>query len=216
MGGHFRDVVLCPEATKSMEDYHQSARTLAQHNPAKRLAEHQDKYPGFLVRMAFALHCLESAEQERILEVVSYETFKRAKRIMQCLHHHSVAVYSVLDSEAGDISRLAVSACEAILSKGWTTLMRGDLTRYATGWQGVDDRIAESAIDFLIELGWLHDVTPAATPGRRGRRSSGQFIVNPQAHQRFIEHSERIKSDRALRSTALRELAGQRGKRKSQ
>ena len=144
-------------------------------------------------------------------QVVSVDTFQRAHQIMRCLYHHSAAVYAVLDLQAGDISRLAKSACEAILSKGWTEIKRGDLTRHATYWHGADDRTGESAIDFLIELGWLHDVTPAVEQGKRGRRSRGRFIVNPLVPQLFQKHAERIRSERELRHAAIQEVAAKRG-----
>ena len=209
----FSDVELCTVALPLMEKYHQQARTMAQRTGANRLAEHLDKFPGFLARMTFALHCIECAERGVFVAVVSVDTFQRAKQIMTCLYHHSVAVYAVLDSQAGEISRLAKSACEAILSKGWAEVKRGDLTRHATHWQGADDRTGESAIDFLIELGWLHDVTPATEPGKRGRRSRGLFVVNPLVPQRFQKHAERIRSERELRWVAIQEIAAQRGEK---
>lgn len=207
----YENFTLCTEALPLMQEYHQQARTMAQRTRAKRLAEHFDKFPGFLARIIFTLHCLECAEHGCAVNIVSIGTFQKAKQIMKCLYHHSVAVYEVLDSQAGEVSRLTKSACEAILSKNWGQVSRGDLTRHATDWRNADDRMSSSAIDCLIELGWLHDVTPATEPGKRGRRSCGLFVVNPLVHQRFLKHAERIKTDRALRWAALKEMAAQRG-----
>jgi len=206
----YNNFTLCPEAIPLMEAYHQQARTIAQRTGSKRLAEHLDKYPGFLARIICTLHCLECAERADFVADVTVGTFIKAKQIIQCLYHHSFSVYEVLDSQAGEVARLIKTACEAILSKHWVQVSRGDLTRYATDWRNADDRLSTNAIDCLIEFGWLHDVTPASEPGKRGRRSSGLFIVNPLAHQRFLKHAERIKSDRALRLAALKEMAAQR------
>ena len=206
---------LCPEALPLMQDYHQQCRTMAQRTAAKRLAEHLDKYPGFLARMTFALHCLECASNHEYQATVSVETFQRALKIMRVMYHHSVAVYEVLDEQSGDLSRLTRSACEAILSQGWQEVKRGDLTRYATDWRDAEERQAESAIDCLIELGWLKDITPAVTHGKRGRRSSGLFLVNSNTHKRFANYTERIKTDRAARYEAIQAIASARNDAKS-
>jgi len=201
---------LCPEGLPLMEAYHQDARTLSQRTPGKRLAEHLDKFPGFLARITFALHHLECAAGEAAGEVVSVATLERAKRIMRCMYHHSAAVYEVLESHSSEATKLTKSACEAILSKSWTTVQRGDLTRYATDWRNADDRQAEGAIDCLIEFGWLRDVTPALERGKRGRRSNGVFLVNPKVHPRFKTHTERISESRSARFKAIQELAATR------
>jgi hypothetical protein len=134
---------------------------------------------------------------------------------MQTMYHHSAAVYEVLDSQSGEQSRLIKSACEAILAKGWQTVSSGDLTRYATDWRGSDDRLREASLDTLIELGWLRDITPAPQRGKRGRRSSGLFLVNPKAHLQFSEQSERIKADRSARFQAIQAVASARDEDKT-
>jgi hypothetical protein len=96
------------------------------------------------------------------------------------------------------------------LSQGWKEIKRGDLTRYATDWRDADDRQAESALDYLIELGWVKDITPAVEPGKRGRRSNGVFLVNKLVHQTFTNHTERIKTERAARYLALQTIVGAR------
>lgn len=206
----FEDVRLCPEGLPLMEAYHQEARTVSQRTPGKRLAEHLDKFPGFLARVGFALHCMEGAASGVTSELVSVATLERAKRIMRCMYHHSTAVYEVLDSHSSDATKLTKSACEAILSKAWETVQRGDLTRHATDWRNADDRQAEGAIDCLIEFGWLRDITPAVERGKRGRRSNGVFLVNPKVHDRFKAHAERIKESRNARFKAIQELAAVR------
>jgi hypothetical protein len=206
---------LCDEALPLMQDYHQQMRTLAQREVAKRFAEHLDKFPGFLARVTFALHCMECAAIGVYSKVVGLDTFLRAKRIMQTLYHHSAAVYEVLDSQSGEQHRLVKSACEAILARGWQQVSSGDLTRYATNWQGSDDRLRDSSLDTLIELGWLRDVTPDAIQGKRGRRSSGLFLVNPKVHQHFAEQSARIKSERAERFKAIQAVAASRAGEKA-
>jgi hypothetical protein len=91
----------------------------------------------------------------------------------------SDAVYRVLDIQTDDIRKLVVSTAEAAMAKKWLTFKRGDLTRDATYRQQADNHQGEAAIDNLIELGWIVDITPATVPGKRGRRSDGAFSVNP-------------------------------------
>lgn len=200
------DVFLSDEAKSLMQAYHQNARVLAQRTPAPRLAEHLDKFPGFLARVTFTLHALQCAVGDTWRDVVDADTLRRAEKIMKVLYHHSVAIYETLDGQAGGVSKLVKSACDAILSQGWQQIQRGDLTRYATGWQGAKDREDEGALDVLIECGWLHDITPAVQPGKRGRRSAGLFAVNPEAHRRFTDHAARIKTMRAERFDAVQAL----------
>lgn len=199
---------LCDEGRERMQSYHNDIRKLTSRTPSQRFAEHLDKYPGFLGRMAFALHCIECAAVGEYQPTVSADTLRRAIAIMQVMYRHSEATYAVLDSESGDVLRLVVSAAEAILTKGWHSFKRGDLTRNATYWQGADNGQTEGAIDFLIELGWLADVTPSAIPGKRGRRSDGVFQVNPLVHERFTDHATRVKQNRADRFSAIQQIAG--------
>jgi len=206
----FGNARLCPEGLPLMEQYHQEARTVSQRTAGKRLAEHLDKFPGFLARITFALHYMEGAATGAMADTVSVATLERAKRIMRCLYHHGAAVYEVLDSHSSEATKLTKSACEAILSKAWSTVQRGDLTRHATDWRNADDRQAEGAIDCLIEFGWLRDVTPALERGKRGRRSNGVFLVNPKVHQRFSGHAQRISESRNARFKAIKELAATR------
>ena len=201
-------VELGQEAKLAMQDYHNHVRTLAQRTSAKRFAEHLDKFPGMLGRFAFALHVIEAvANDTDPLQYLKPETMKKARQLMAVLYRHSESVYRILDQEAGQVRALVRSAAEAILSKGWETFSRGDLTRNATYWQGSDNREAESAIDYLIELGWIRDVTPPTKPGKRGRRSDGRFDVNPQVHVRFSEHAQRIREARSERFKAIKQVA---------
>jgi hypothetical protein len=50
------------------------------------------------------------------------------------------------------------------------------------------------------------DITPPTEPGKRGRRSAGRFLVNPQVHERFSEHTTRIKEARAERFEAIKQV----------
>jgi len=149
-------VSLSYEAIEIMQMYHNDVRKLAQRTPARRFAEHLDKFPGMLGRFAFALHVLTAVETGADpLRLVEGGTMDRARRLMGCLYRHSEAVYSVLDQEAGQVRALVRSAAEAILAKRWECFKRGDLTRNATYWKSADNRDAEGAIDYLIELGWV-------------------------------------------------------------
>lgn len=196
-------------AQKAMQDYHNQVRKLATRTAAKRFAEHLDKFPGFLGRLAFALHVTHAAAAgEPPAATLEAETMHRAMKLMRVLYRHSEAVYSVLDMESGEVRALVKSAAEAILCKGWERFKRGDLTRNATYWQGADRHHAENAIDYLIELGWIVDVTPPPVAGKRGRKSDGVFQVNPAAHQQFAQHAERITQARAERFQALQTVAG--------
>jgi len=196
-----------------MENYHRHVRIIAQRTPSSRLAEHYDKFPGFLARILFALHCMECAARGRFSAVVTAETFNRAHAIAHVLYRHSEAVYEALGQEGAGSSKLMKAACEAILTKGWTQFKWGDLTRNATGWQEADDRQAHGAIDLLIEFDWLREVMPERVPGRPGRRSVGVFEVNGLVHKRFVEQSQRIVRERAARYAAIQEVAAIRRER---
>lgn len=205
--GLISSLSVAPAVLPLMENYHQNIRIIAQRTASSRLAEHYDKFPGFLARILFALHCMECAAHGRFSAVVSVETFNRAHAIAHVLYRHSEAVYEALGQQGAGSSKLMKSACEAILSKGWTQFKWGDLTRNATGWQEADDRQAQGAIDLLIEFDWLREVMPEKVPGRPGRRSAGIFEVNGLVHERFMEQSQRIVKERAARHAAIQEVA---------
>jgi hypothetical protein len=98
------------------------------------------------------------------------------------------------------------SACDAILTKKWTKFSRGDLTRDATHWQSADPLHAERAIDIMIELGWIRDVTEI-NRNRRGRSSAGKFVVNPVVPTMFLEEASRIAKKRQDRFIAIKKTA---------
>lgn len=206
------DARLSGQCLNELQKYHNTIRTLAQRTAGKRFAEHLDKYPGFICRLTFVLHCLECAEQGEFKQCVDLETFEKAKAIMKVLYRHSEAIYQKLETQAFDVIDLVKGACEAALSKNWKQIQRGDLTRNATGWQAADTARSEAAIDYLIEIGWLFDITPPTIPGRRGRRSDGLFAVNPKVHDKFIEHTSRIILARQERFKAIKQAAAERGK----
>ena len=196
-----------PAVLPLMENYHRQIRIISQRTASSRLAEHYDKFPGFLARILFALHCMECAARGRFSAVVTVETFNRAHAVAHVLYRHSESVYEALGQQGAGSSKLMRAACEAILSKGWTKFKWGDLTRNATGWKEADDRQAHGAIDLLIEFDWLCEVMPERVPGRPGRRSAGVFVVNPLVHELFVEQSQRIVRERAARYAAIQEVA---------
>jgi hypothetical protein len=200
-------VELSNDAKRMMMDYHNSIRKLAQRTSAQRFGEHLDKFPGMLGRISFSLHLIDAAANEtdprRLLKP---ETMDKGMKLMGVLYRHSEAVYRVLDMQTDDIRKLVVSTAEAALAKEWSTFKRGDLTRDATYWQQADNHQAEAAIDNLIELGWIVDITPATVPGKRGRRSDGVFSVNPLVHKQFQNHAARIKQARTERYAALKNV----------
>lgn len=202
-----------PAVLPLMENYHRHIRIIAQRTASSRLAEHYDKFPGFLGRILFALHCMECAAQGRFSGVVTVETFNRAHAIAHVLYRHSEAVYEALGQHGAGSSKLMKVACEAILAKRWIEFGRADLTRNATGWRDADDREAQGAIDLLIEFDWVREIMPEKVPGRPGRRSVGVFKVNQLVHQRFAEQSQRIANERAARYAAIQEVAAIRRER---
>lgn len=210
--GNPQTFILHDDAKTLVQEYLSDMRVIASRTGAGRFAEHLGKYPAFLLRIALTLHCVRQADapDAPLQLTIGADVLRDAQAVMAVLYRHSEAVYAVLD-QSGDASRnLMLSAAEAILSQGWDEVKRGDLTRYATGWQGADTRDAEAAIDLLIEFGWLQDITPQARTGR-GRRSAGKWRVNPRVHIRFSDQSRRITEARADRYAAIKNAAAERG-----
>ena len=205
---------LSPEARRHMQDYVNNMRIVAKRTASNRLREHINKFPGFLARLTLALHLIDAAASEAIPETrVSLDTLRRGIRVMACLYRHSEAVYADIDGQAQQSIALARSAAEAILAKGWDVFKRGDLTRDATHWRGADHLATESAVDLLIELGWIRDVTEPGPSGKRGRRSAGRFATTPKVHVAYQPHAERIRKEREDRKRALDLVAeSRRGK----
>lgn len=195
------------DALVMLQQYHNSINEVSARTSDVRFAEHLSKFPGYICRVALVLHFIECAAKPDYRETVSVETFARAKQIMGIMYRHSEAVYEVLEKKSGNAMHYVRTACEAILSKGWEQFSRGDLSRDATDWRNVDNIRGENAIDLLIELGWIADITPEPIAGKRGRRSNGRYAVNPDVHSRYKEQSKRIKEERAKRYDAIKEVA---------
>jgi hypothetical protein len=128
---------------------------------------------------------------------------------MRCLYRHSECVYSVLDGVNSNVAKLVRSAAEAILTKKYRQFSRGDLTRDATHWQAADNHQADNAIDLLIEINWLTDIT-VTSAAKKGRRSHGKFAVNDQVHRLFKPQAEAITEMRAQRYQAIQKAAADR------
>ena len=195
------------DAQKLMNDFHNQMRVIVRGLPSGRFAEHCDKHPGFLARVALTLQLMWAAANGGTPESVTAATMNHAISVMNVMYRHSEAVYETLEGGESDYVRLAKSAAEAILSKQWNDFTRGDLTRNATGWQGADFKVAEGAINLLIECGWIRDVTARSAAGV-GRKSQGKFVVHQSVHAMFLGHSERITAMRAERYAAITEKLG--------
>lgn len=203
--------IMSNEALAEFAEYTNQIRVIAARTPAQRLSEHLSKFPGFLGRIALVLHLIfAKGSLAASQKPVSLKTFRRARRIMGVLHRHSEAVYEVLDRVAGETRSLAQSASETILAKRWNNFSIGDLTRRAARWEGnMDRRDREAALDLLIELGWVRDITPAKQAAR-GRPSAGKFEVNPAVHSKFSDKADRIRIQRQERLAAVQAAAAER------
>lgn len=200
---------LCVDGKKLIQDHMNNMRKLAERTASKRFKEHLNKYTTFLLKTVLILDILNRVEHGDNGETVPLEIIERANKVMRVLYRHSEAVFTVLDHTTGDVPELAKSAAEAILAKGQESFNRGFLTSNATHWQKADNAVCESAIDLLIELNWLYDVTEVI-PGKRGRKSEGKFLVNPKVFTMFKEKTERVKAERAEAYRLINELAEER------
>ncbi|MDD0815321.1 DUF3987 domain-containing protein [Curvibacter sp. HBC28] len=208
--GEPRNLDATPGARAVAEAFHNHMQTVAQGVADVRLAEHYNKFPGFLARVASTLHWLECAATGQFREAVSEATMNNAKAILMCLFRHSQETYKDIDQQGGVGSGLVKAACEAILTKGWEAVSRGDLTRDATGWRSANDQSTSWAIDLLIEFGWVQDITPSRKVGKPGRRSAGLYLVNPEVHRKFQAEGVRIADRRKKMSEAIQAVAESR------
>lgn len=199
---------LDPAAVEAHQAYVNSIRTIATRTTSPRFREHLSKFQAFIIRTALVLHCLECADDNEYRRNITLETYSRAKRIMEVLYRHSEAAYVVLDNTLPVTHELIRAAAEMILSKQMRAVRMGDFTRHATGWRASDNRMKQEALDSLIELDWLKDITPDQSG--RGRPSQGLFAVNPQVFDLFSAQAERITQERAERYQAIKEVAATR------
>jgi len=63
----------------------------------------------------------------------------------------------------------------------------------------------EGAIDLLIELGWMIDITERPAAGKRGRRAAGLFQVPPKVHALYapLPYAMRLRLFEALPVTSV-------------
>jgi hypothetical protein len=188
---------LSEPAMQIAQDFHNNCRAYGIKSGSERFAEHLNKLPGILGRIALTLHIARSESVSHVSDIIPENVTKDALRLLKTFVNHSMHIYTYLDEKLNHSDGLYKSACEAILSKGWTVFSWSDLTRNATYWRSSEERDCQRAIDMLIEAGWIHDVTPPIEPGRKGRRSAGKYMVNPRAHKEFQPHAVRIRSERS-------------------
>lgn len=200
--------VLDRDAVAAHQEYVNNVRKITARTSSPRFKEHLSKFQAFVIRLALVLHCLECAGRGQYSTQLTLETYNRAKQIMAVLYRHSEAAYLVLDDTLPVTHDLMKSAAEAILSKKFAVVKMGDLTRDATGWRAADGRLKQAAIDGLLELDWLKDITPDHTG--RGRPSLGLFAVNPKVSVLFSNQAERITRERAERYETIKEIAAAR------
>ena len=203
-------VRLNDEGRELLQNYQNQMRVIAAGTAAPRFAEHLGKFPGLAGRITLALHLIHAAAAGQTPEsVIPTATVNDALNVMRCLYRHSECVYSVLDGVNSSVAKLVRSAAEAVLTKGWHQFGRGDLTRDATHWQAADKQQADSAIDLLIELNWLTDIT-VTSAAAKGRRPRGKYAVNNQVHRLFKPQAEAITEMRARRYQAIQNAAAKR------
>lgn len=219
------------DAVRVFNEYLNTIRSIAQNTPAGRFTEHLNKYPGFTLNLTLTLHVLECAAkavkakqahlateltdggfhfqlpENSLNNTVSTETLHRALTIMRVLYRHSEAAYAYMDEARPEVRNLAMAAGDAALTKGWKVANMGDLSRHATGWRGADQTFKQEALNLLIEMGWMLDVTPPVEAGRRGRPSEGRFAFNPKAHERFQHRAAHVVEQRKQRYEAIQKAA---------
>lgn len=89
--------------------------------------------------------------------------------------------------------------------RAWTSFTRRDLAAQRKAWCGFDERYQATVLAYLEMCNWI---TPSEPQAKAGRRPSDLYLVNPEAHQRFSEQTERERARRTrLRTDWL--VAGQ-------
>lgn len=205
------------EVRSEIEDYVNTMREIKEVTPPGRWREHLGKFPGFMLRFAFALQVARDVvagePAQRVMPGysnvqhagVTLEAVQDARKLMGVLYRHSEAFYRVVDSSRAGVIELARAVAEAILSKGWEEFKWGDLTRDATHWQGSQLVVQQDALGYLIEMDWIRDITePEAR--KRGRPSMGQFWVNPRVQQMFAGEAARVRLARHRRFEAIQRM----------
>lgn len=195
---------LTDEALLEFQGYVNAMRELQRRTSDPRFSEHLGKFAGFALRLTLALHVIEcaTAGREGWTHTVGVDTLNRTLAIMATLYRHSEVMYTQATQRKGSSREILRDVANIILARRWDSFTLGELQANCSPWRDcADKRIRDDAIDLLIEMGWLLDITPDAAG--RGRKPMGKFAVNPLVHQRFSEHAERERANRALRKEAL-------------
>lgn len=204
-------LTLSEETKLQFQSYANAMRRIQKHTPESRLSEHLGKYPGFVIRLAFALHVIECAEIDEWQPTLDIQTFERAKKIMACLFQHSESAYSKLSDNVKN-NHLLQSIAKTILAKGWMIFTKAELTRHCKPWRDTHSELEkESAITKLIQMGWLLDVTEE-TRKPTGRMAQGKYVVNPEVHQRFADVAKQTSLERQHRFDAIKSAGIERTK----
>lgn len=136
------------------------------------LLEHLSKYRKLMPAIALLFHLIDLADGKQV-KSISVDNAARACALCEYLEAHARRVYALVT----DIDTLAASILASKISNG--KLKNGFTIRDVYRQKGFlkDRKIAKSACNELVELGWLREVE---TPPAKGKKIKISYLVNPR------------------------------------
>jgi hypothetical protein len=173
------------------------------------LGAHLAKFPTFALRVALTFHACRiqnKADEADRADLAKWpvlpETLTTALRFLDGARKHAVVLYLAMRGGASDTYVLTRDVARTVLAIGDGTVERRDILRQCRAFKNATDRDQASALDLLIDLGWLR----ALTTGYK-KPYPTRFAVNPALAAKFAAIARQERERRAVVRDEIRGLA---------
>lgn len=161
-----------------------------------KLASHIGKWEGLFLRLMLTMHFIENPAGDTASIKVSERIAKMTEIFMfDLLLPHTVYFHEQLDNSGGSplVKEMTGNVAKHILRNGWTEFTPGMLTEGAKAWRYKDETTKDHALTQLESFGWIKEAEVISAPGKRGRKATTRFLVNPGVHSKFSKKATEIR-----------------------
>lgn len=173
------------------------------------LGAHLAKFPTFALRVALIFHAcriVSKADEADRTDLAKWpllpETLDIALRFLERARKHAVVLYLALRGGTSDTYVLTRDVARTVLAIGDDTVERRDILRQCRAFKNATEREQASALDLLIDFGWLR----ALTTGYKKPHPT-RFTVNPTLAAKFADMARLERERRAVVRDEIRGLA---------
>jgi len=163
------------------------------------LCSHLAKWEGLVARLMLTFHAIECADQRihpQSCPVQESTALQVQSFMMNFLLPHTIAFYINIAGQS-NIGHAIKKIAELCLLRENGEISTRDIAQGWIGWRHYKPFDQETALNALVEHGWIHP-SPKARTSLKGFPT--RFLLNPRLHE---YHAVRIEEERERRSVAV-------------